>query len=163
MATRSFTTFHLNDQLFGLDILLVREINRHLELTPVPQAPDYIRGLINLRGQIVTVLDLKRRLGLETTDQGAIRHNIILKTDAELTGQGNRKAQEEKLLLPDKVSLLVDAIGDVITVDEDAIDPPPANVDQLEGKYLTGVIRLDGTLLTLLNLNTVLKGDLSHA
>ena len=64
MALRSFATVHLNDQLFGIDILLIREINRQLELSQVPHSPQFVKGLVNLRGQIVTILDLNNRLDL---------------------------------------------------------------------------------------------------
>lgn len=157
MSQSVFTTFYLEDQLFGLDIRFVREINRQLELSPVPHASGYIRGLINLRGQIVTVMDLKRRLGFDTTSLTDTTHNLIIKTDSELlSGPDLGLAQE--LSIPDKVGLLVDRIGDIVSVSEDAIAPPPANVGKLDGQYLDGVATLKEGILTILSMNAILKG-----
>ncbi|MBY0405682.1 MAG: chemotaxis protein CheW, partial [Cyanobacteria bacterium] len=85
MATRSFATFHLNEQLFGIDILLIREINKQLDISIVPHSPNYIRGLVNLRGQIVTILDLNKRLSLGDSVLSGNSHNVILKTEAEVS------------------------------------------------------------------------------
>ncbi len=157
MATRSFATFFINDQLFGLDILMIREINKHLDLSPVPHAPDYIRGLCNLRGQIVTVLDLKHRLGLGHCELTNNSHNIIIKTDAELLELRNRDECDDDTHIPDKVSLLVDGIGEVVSVNDKEIDPPPPNMGQVDGKYIDGVIKLENTLLTILSMKNVLE------
>ncbi|MFP5213899.1 MAG: chemotaxis protein CheW, partial [Acidobacteriota bacterium] len=93
MNTKQFVTFRINGSLLGLDVLTVREINRVLDLTPVPHAPDYVRGLINLRGRTVTVFDLGVRLGQPASAITEESHNVVLKHDS--------------------VGLLVDAIGDV--------------------------------------------------
>ena len=155
MSTRVFTTFNLDDQLFGLDIHFVREINRHLDLSPVPHAPQYIRGLINLRGQIVTVMDLKRRLGFESSGLTEQTHNLIIKTNAE---RGHYEEEEEDCLIPDKLGLLVDDIGDIVSVESDQILPPPANAGKIDGAYVTGVVRLKDSLLTILSMPCILKG-----
>ncbi len=153
MPAKSFVSFKLNEQLFGIDILYVREINRHLEMTPIPLSPEYVRGLVNLRGQIITVLDLKRRLGFGTAEMSEISHNIILKTDAEV---GLQDDSESKGIV-DKASFWVDAIGDVLTIDTKEIDPPPANIGEIDGKYLTGVVKLDETLMSILSISKVLN------
>ena len=84
MENRQFITFYLGEDLFGLDILLVREINRHLELTRVDRTPEFVRGLMNLRGQIVTVLDLGIRLGIGARAIERESSCIVLKTRGEL-------------------------------------------------------------------------------
>jgi purine-binding chemotaxis protein CheW len=157
MDTKSFSSFLLNDQLFGLDILLVREISKQLNITPVPMAPEYIRGLINLRGQIVTVLDLRQRLGLGENPVTSDSCNIVLKSEMELSTIRGRDGREDLFAVPDKVGLLVDAIGDVITVDSKMIDAPPANMGEIDGKFLTGVAKLDETLMAILDVTKILE------
>jgi purine-binding chemotaxis protein CheW len=163
MARRlTFATFRLDDpslgnQCFGLDILLVREINRQLELTHVPQAPATVRGLVNLRGQLVTVLDLKRFLGLQPSAITPNSHNIILKTEAELTGVRLREERPDLHGPVDKVGLLVDAIEDVISLTEEDIAPPPPNLGRLDGRFLSGVVTLQDRLVALLTVEEVFQ------
>jgi purine-binding chemotaxis protein CheW len=151
-----YSTFRLGDRLFGLDLMTIREINRILDITPVPHARDHIRGLINLRGQIVTILDLGVRLGLERLDIGEESHNIILKTNAELAAAHCGKNFNTST---DLVGFLVDAIGDVVEADESSIEPPSANVSEAEGRFLSGVIKTEGGLLVLLDIREVLHGE----
>ncbi|MDX2083890.1 MAG: chemotaxis protein CheW [Candidatus Melainabacteria bacterium] len=160
MPAKSFVSFHLGDQLFGIDICQVREINRHLHLTPVPLAPNYVRGLVNLRGQIITVLDLKERLGLGQTEMSDISHNIILKTDSE---QGISKPDKDSSsIISEKVGFWVDAIGNVISLDTTEIDPPPANMGEVDGKYLFGVVKLENTLMSILSIAKILNGKVDE-
>ncbi|MEW5723430.1 MAG: chemotaxis protein CheW [Thermodesulfobacteriota bacterium] len=137
MGARQFVTFRLGDHFLGLDVLEVREINRVLETTPVPPAPAFVRGLINLRGQVITVLDLGVRLGLAPLEITPETHNVILKAD--------------------RVGLLVDAIGDVATVEENEIEAPPANLVGLEDELINGVVQLEGELLVILDAAKVLE------
>jgi len=156
MATRTFTTFKLNGQLFGIEVLYVREINKQIDLTPVQHAPQFIRGLVNLRGQIVTVMDLIRRLTpnkIKLTDKTC---NLILKTDAEIAGVRGREQRDDLASSPDPVGLLVDEIQEIVTVDDSEIDSPPNNIGDIEGRYLSGVVKLDGALLGILSVDKVL-------
>lgn len=155
MSVRSFVSFQLDDLLFGIDIGLVREINQHLDVTPVPHAPEYIRGLINLRGQIVTVIDLKQRLGLGSSQVTAVSHNIILKTESELTELNGE--MEAPSTVSDKAGFWVDDIRDVVTIDSESIEAPPANVGAIEGKCLSGVVKLENALMGILSISTVLQ------
>jgi purine-binding chemotaxis protein CheW len=152
MASRSFATFVLNKQLYGIEILLIREINRQLEMTPVPHATNYIRGLLNLRGQIVTILDLNKRLGLEDTMLSERSHNIILKTDQEL-----QSINKELVTAPDKVGFLVDDIQDVLIVSEEEIEIPPANLGKVDGQFLSGVIKQSNKLVAILSVEKLLR------
>ena len=152
MASRSFATFVLNEQLYGIEILLIREINRQLEMTPVPHAANYIRGLLNLRGQIVTILDLNKRLGLEDTMLSERSHNIILKTVQEL-----QSINKELVTAPDKVGFLVDDIQDVIIVSEEEIELPPANMGKVDGQFLSGVIKQSSQLVAILSVEKLLR------
>lgn len=160
MQAKSFVSFQLNEQLFAIDILFVREINRYLELTPVPLAPEYVKGLVNLRGQIVTVLDLKKRLGIKNHDNVKNSHNIVLKTEAELSNLTTDEDLAEEM--SDKASFCVDAIGDVITVSVEDIDAPPANVGAVDGKYLAGVVKLDNGLMNILSISKLLGEEVEQ-
>jgi purine-binding chemotaxis protein CheW len=151
-----YSTFRLGDRLFGLDLMMIREINRILDITPVPHAKGHIRGLINLRGQIVTILDLGVRLGLPRLDIGEESHNIILKTNAELS---TVRCDTQFSTSVDLVGFLVDAIGDVVEADAGSIEPPSANVAEAEGRFLSGVIKTDAGLLVLLDIREVLHGE----
>jgi purine-binding chemotaxis protein CheW len=156
MPAKTFVSFKLNGQLFGIDIRVVREINRHLDLTLVPLAPELVRGVVNLRGQIVTVLDLKTQLGLAQSVISEISHNIILKTDSDYAHIANAGIEEgENLSLQDRTSFLVDEIGDVVTVDNGDIEPPPANIGDIDGRFLSGVIKLDNTLMGIISVARV--------
>src|SRR2546423_9370899 len=102
-----YCTFYLDGSYFGLDVLKVQEIIRYQEMTRVPLAPPVVRGLINLRGQIVTALDLRRRLELTDRPPGQLPVNVVVQTD------------------DGAVSLLVDEIGDVLEVPQALFQRPP--------------------------------------
>jgi purine-binding chemotaxis protein CheW len=111
----------------------VQEVMRTLEMTPVPLAPHAVRGLINLRGQIVTAIDLRRRLGLPERAADQEPMNVVMRTD------------------DGAVSLLVDEIGDVIEVNEDAFEPPPDTLQGDARALIKGVYKLNGQLLLILD------------
>ncbi|MBF0495557.1 MAG: chemotaxis protein CheW [Deltaproteobacteria bacterium] len=137
MFIRQFVTFRIDGRLMGIDILNVREINRALDITPVQHAPAYVRGLINLRGQPVTVFDMGVRLGLEARKIDDETNNIILENDL--------------------VGLLVDSIGEVIPVESDELQPPPANVNGITGEFIEVVVRLEEELLVVLSADRILR------
>lgn len=132
-------TFYIGDALCGMDILKVQDINKLSEMTNVPQAPDYVKGILNLRGQIVTILDLGKKLGLSETRKGGENRNIIVNSEDEYIG------------------LLVDRISDVVRADVDAIEPPPANIGELQGKFFEGVLKGDNGLIGILKTEEILK------
>ncbi len=144
-----FATFRVGDRLYGLDILGVREIIRVFTITPVPRAEAHIRGLINLRGQIVTILDLSVRLGHEPLPVKDSSHIVILKQGAN-AAQSNGHTQ-------DLMGLLVDAIGDVVEAEAALAEAPPANLTDAEEHFLSGVLKTDAGLLVLLNLQELLS------
>lgn len=137
MSTRQFVTFRLDDRLLGMDILKIREINRMVDITPVPHTPDYIRGLINLRGQTVTVFDLGIRLGLGPREIRKSTHNVILKG-------GN-------------IGLLVDGIGDVAEAGESQMERPPANLQGIGVEFIDSVVKLRDELLVILSSKSLLE------
>jgi purine-binding chemotaxis protein CheW len=149
MTSHKFVTFKLNEKLFGIDIMSVREINRQLDARSIPQAPPYVHGLINLRGQIVTMLDLSYRLGMGHTKNQENAHNIILKSEIEGGGEG------------DRVGILVDEIGDIVTTrlgDEDAL---PANLEEPDNHFLERVVKLDSTVIGILSVKKILAHEAS--
>lgn len=152
---KQFTTFRLGENLFGINVLLVREINRRIDVTPVDLAPDFVHGLVNLRGQIVTVLDIRKRLGITVADKKPAG-TVILKTNSELASCPGSSGATERTA-GDTVGFLVDEIGDMVTGDEMEVEPAPANAGGADGKYIDGVIKLEQDLLLLLKLSEVLQ------
>jgi purine-binding chemotaxis protein CheW len=126
-------TFLLGDQYFGVDVTQVQEVLRFHEMTRVPLAPRVVRGLINLRGQIVTAIDLRRRLELPDRADGPPPMNIVVRTEGGA------------------VSLLVDEIGDVVETDEAAFERPPETVRGVARELIPGAYKLPGRLLLVLD------------
>ncbi len=153
MAEKQFSSVYLDNTLFGIDILMIREINRNLELTSVDQAPEYVRGLLNLRGQIVTVLDLGIRLGKSAREIDAGSRCVVLKTVSELPNVDHLNDTTTE----DMVGILIDRVGDMVTVDDGKIEPPPANVNGVDGQYINGIIKLKDDIMVILNISAVLK------
>lgn len=133
-----FSTFMVGDALFGIDILNIQEINKHIDITRVPQAESYIEGILNLRGRIVTIIDLGSKLGLGPVQKSGENRNIIVNSDGEHIG------------------LLVDKIGDVLTMKKSDIDVPPSNVAGAKGRFFQGVLKTDEKLIGILDLNKIL-------
>jgi purine-binding chemotaxis protein CheW len=137
--TVELATFYAGEALCGMDILKIQEINKLLEMTPVPQAPDYVKGILNLRGQIVTVIDLCKKLGLPEVDVNtAESRNIIVNFGSEYVG------------------LLVERISDVVRADWDSVHLPPANIGGVQGKYFQGVYKSDASLIGILDAEEIL-------
>jgi len=153
MAQQKYVTFSVGQYLFGINVLNVREINHNVDCTIVPLAPKHIRGLINLRGQIVTLLDLRNMFGLGTIDITEETHNIILKNENFIT------ASEEESNNQDRVGFMIDTIGDIITVEEEDLESPPANVGDIDGRYLTHVIKQKSLVVSVLNVSRLLNYD----
>ena len=135
------TTFYVGDALCGMDILNVQEINKHMEMTQVPQAPDYVTGILNLRGQIVTIIDLGQKLGLTSAAVTDESRNIIVNSKGEYIG------------------LLVQRIGDVVQAEWNTVEPPPANIGGVQGKFFKGVFKTEKKLIGILDFEAVLKDD----
>ncbi|MDY6844762.1 MAG: chemotaxis protein CheW [Thermodesulfobacteriota bacterium] len=139
--TVELATFYIGDALCGMDILKVQEINKHMEITQVPQAPEFVLGVLNLRGRIVTIIDLSKKLGLSHTTLTRETRNIIVN------------------LQNDYVGLLVDKIGDVVIADWEKVESPPANIGEIQGKYFEGVLKTEHSLIGILNVEEVLRED----
>lgn len=133
LTENQFCTFYLDGMFFGVEVRKVQEVIRYQEMTRVPLAPGVVEGLINLRGQIVTALDLRRRLGLPPRPEGTLPLNVVVRTD-----EGT-------------VSLLVDEIGDVLDVDPECFERAPETVTGLARELLVGVFKLKDNLLLILD------------
>ena len=134
-------TFYVGDTLCGMDILKVQEINKHMKVTRVPQAPEYVLGVLNLRGRIVTIIDLGRKLGLTPTQQSDAGRNMIVNSQDEYIG------------------LLVDRIADVVQAHWDEVEPPPANISGIQGRYFQGVFKTEKSLVNVLDVEEVLRDE----
>ena len=137
--THQFCTFYLDRLMFGVELETVQEVIRYLEITEIPLAPRVVRGLMNLRGQIVTGIDLRRRLDLADRPAEAMPMNVVI-----------RRADGA-------VSFLVDDIGDVVEVSEKAFEPPPRTLPGEAGELVGGVYKLKDRLLHSLLLDRVIR------
>ena len=155
---RQYATFYIDNYCFGMDVLLVREVNQNVDITPVDGASDYVRGLLNLRGLIITVLDLGVRLGLEKRVVTDDTRTIVLKTSAELE-RIRASGTEVADTCGDMIGLLVDRIGDMVSVDEKEMESPPANVGGIDGRFLDGVVKMEDQLLITLRIGELLVSD----
>lgn len=151
-----FVTCRIGEQLFGVDITLVREINNVLEITAIPRERDYIRGLINLRGQIVTILDMRVRLGMESRGHSEDTHNIIIKGRGELNTVCRESLRASMKDISDPAGLLVDGIGDVVDAEEHELEPAPANIDAAHAGMLMGVVKKENALIAILDVAKIL-------
>jgi purine-binding chemotaxis protein CheW len=156
MSARLFASFYVNDALCGTDILQIREVLERPEYSRVPQAPAIVEGLMNLRGQIVTVIDVARSLGVASTSPERARTCIILKTDGEMEGL-RREGPPLERVGAETVGLLVDSMGEVLEIDDESIDVSPANTSQTDLEFIKGVAKLDKELMTILSLERVLE------
>ncbi len=133
MASQQYATFEVDDQLFGVPVAIVQEVLSFHEYTPVPLAPKAVGGLFNLRGQVIAAVDLRVQLGLPGRDLEGPAMNVIVRTDEE------------------SVSLLVDRIGEVVELDDDAFEPPPDTLNGPLRELINGAFKLEGRLMLALD------------
>jgi purine-binding chemotaxis protein CheW len=136
---RQLCTFYLDGLYWGIEVTRVQEVIRYQEMTRVPLAPPHVRGLINLRGQIVTAIEMRTRLGLSPRQEGSLPMNVVVRGD-----DGG-------------ISLLVDEIGDVVEVSEATFEQAPATVQGSSRELLRGVYKLDKKLLLQLDTDRLLE------
>jgi purine-binding chemotaxis protein CheW len=133
-------TFYAGEALCGMDILKIQEINKILAMTPIPGAPGYVRGILNLRGKIVTVIDLCKKIGLPPIEiRREDNRNIIVNSGNEYVG------------------LLVEGICDIVQADLGEVQPIPPNIGGVQRKYFEGALNTDNCLIGILNAEEVLK------
>ncbi|MDJ0837658.1 MAG: chemotaxis protein CheW [Acidobacteriota bacterium] len=151
---KQFMTFTLGGGTYGINILGIREINYNLSATPVPLAKSHIVGLLNLRGQIVTIFDTGIPLGYQNHEGSKDSSLLIMKTNSELSPVARREGIETH---KDQVGLMVDQIGDVISCEEGDIEPVPAHADVNVAKFLEGVVKQGDALVGIINVPELLK------
>jgi purine-binding chemotaxis protein CheW len=136
-----WVTFQLEEETYGINVMQVREVLRYTEIAPVPGAPDYVLGIINLRGNVVTVIDTRSRFGLmqgETTDNTRI---IVIESEHQVIG------------------ILVDSVAEVVYLRSSEIDTTPSVGTDESSKFIQGVSNRDGKLLILVDLNKLLSDE----
>lgn len=144
-AARELISFRIGEQAFCVDIMAVREIRGWTPATAVPRTASYMKGVINLRGAVLPIIDLGARLGLKTTEPTA-RHVIMVVAVGERT-----------------IGLLVDAVSDIIEMTDDAIQPTPdIGSDRARG-FVKGILAIDGRMVSLIDLNWILPEPESEA
>jgi len=134
-------TFYVGEALCGIDILNIQEINKQFDFTTVPQSENFVKGVLNLRGRIVTILDLGKKLGLSPVKKNKSNRNIIVN------------------FYDEQIGLLVDKISDVIVARADELDTPPANLGGIQGSYFENVVKTEKTLIGILDIDKVLSTD----
>lgn len=142
--TRQFATFLLDEYYFGVEVLRVQEVIRYQDMTHVPLAPNVVQGLINLRGQIVTAIDLRRRLELPDRADGIQPMNVVVRTSDGV------------------VSLLVDEIGDVLETQQADFEAAPETINGAARELVTGVYKLKDRLLLALDVERATSLDSEH-
>jgi purine-binding chemotaxis protein CheW len=130
-------TFKLENEEFGVDILKVQEINKMMNITKIPNAPSFIEGVINLRGKIIPVIDLRKRLGFHNKAYDQSTRIIVVELDGLVLG------------------FIVDSVSEVLRVPGNTIEPPPSIVAGVESDYIEGVGKLNDRLLILLELKKI--------
>ena len=128
-------TFMVGAEEFAIPILSVQEINRMMQITRVPQSPEFIEGVINLRGKIIPVMDLRKRFGDESLEDSSDSRIIVVEVSTRVIG------------------FTVDRVNEVLRIDAGIVEPPPTMVSGVDSDYVQGVGKLDDRLLILLNLD----------
>lgn len=137
-ANQMYVTMRIDRQLFGIGVKYVRDVLRQQKITPIPLSPKEVAGSLNLRGRIVTVVDVRSRLGLTPREDDGKSMFVVVELKGEL------------------YSLKVDMVGEVLTVPDAAIEKPPAHLAASWGDIATGIHKLSGELLVIVNVQTIL-------
>lgn len=126
-------TFEVADEEYAVEILVVQEINRMMELTRIPQSPPEVEGVINLRGRIIPVIDLRKRFGLSGSERDESSRIIVVEVEGHVMGY------------------IVDRVHEVLRIDRDIVEQAPSMVGSIDSEYIAGVGKLDDRLLILLD------------
>jgi purine-binding chemotaxis protein CheW len=138
-----YLVFHLDREEFGVHVLKVREIMGLQEITAVPQTPDFVKGVINLRGKVIPVIDLRRKFRLEDAEYTARTCIIVLQVDNDGVSM--------------QVGVIVDGVNEVLTIQENEIENTPDFGDQMRLPYILGMAKVKGKVKILLDIDRVLS------
>lgn len=136
-----WVTFHLEDEKYGVPVEQVKEVLRYTEITPVPGAPDYVLGIINLRGNVVTVLDTRKRFALQNFEITDATRIVIIEVDNQVIG------------------ILVDSVSEVMRLNSEEIETAPNVGNDESSRYIQGVASRNGNLLILVDINKLLTDE----
>lgn len=134
-------TFSIGEEEFGVNILKVQEINRTMEITKVPRSPEFVEGVINLRGKVIPIIDLRRRFGLVHKAEDKDTRIIVIEINSVIVG------------------FVVDAVSEVLRIPASTVEPPPPVVAGVESDYISGVGQLKDRLLIMLDLDRLLSTE----
>jgi len=134
-------SFKIGEEEFGVEILKVQEINRMLSITKVPNAPSFVEGVVNLRGKVIPIIDLRSRLNMEKKESDSKTRIVVVEIDGKIVG------------------FIVDEVSEVLRIPRNITEAPPAVVAGIDSDYITAVGKLEDRLLILLDLDKVLKSD----
>ena len=138
---QQLVSFDLATESYGVDIGAVREIIRLQKITNVPRTPEFVEGVINLRGKVIPVVDLRKRFGLPVGDQSAENRIVVV----DIGGQD--------------IGVIVDAVNEVLRIFSDSVEPPSSVITTADSDYLMGIAKVDDKLLILLDLESVLSAE----
>jgi purine-binding chemotaxis protein CheW len=138
---QQWVTFQLDSEIYGINVMQVQEVLRYTEIAPVPGSPAYVLGIINLRGNVVTVLDTRTRFGLDTSEMSDNTRIVIIEADKQVIG------------------ILVDSVAEVVYLKASEIDVAPNVGNDESAKFIMGVSNKDGKLLILIDLNQLLSDE----
>ena len=136
-----WVTFQLENETYGINVMQVQEVLRYTEIAPVPGAPEYVLGIINLRGNVVTVIDTRSRFGLPYGDVSENSRIVIIEAEKQVIG------------------IMVDSVAEVVYLRSSEIDAAPAVGTEESAKFIQGVSNRDGQLLILVDLNKLLSDE----
>ena len=136
-----YVTFLLEDEIYGINVMQVQEVLRYSEIAPVPGAPSYVLGIINLRGNVVTVIDTRQRFGLMPADVTDNTRIVIIEVDKQVIG------------------ILVDAVSEVVYLNQSEIEKAPNVGTEESAKFIQGVCHKDDKLLILVELDKMMTDD----
>jgi purine-binding chemotaxis protein CheW len=137
-------TFKIGREEFGIDIQKVQEINRMIEITKIPNTPNHVEGVVNLRGKIIPIISLRTKLGFEEAEKDKSTRIMVVEINGNVLG------------------FVVDSVSEVLRIHDAKIEPTPSITGGTDSEYIQGVINLSDRLLILLNLNTLFDNDLKR-
>lgn len=136
---QQLVVFELNNEVYGVDIAKVHEIIRMQNITQVPRAPQFVEGVINLRGRVIPVVDLRKRFGFAKTEHSKQSRIVVVEIDGQTIG------------------MIVDGVSEVLRIPTASIEPPSPVVTTLDSDYLKGIAKLEDSLIILLQLDKILS------
>ncbi|EFK95277.1 CheW protein [sediment metagenome] len=134
-------SFNIGTEEFGIDILKVQEINRMVDITRVPRAPEFVEGIINLRGKVIPIIDVRKRFNMELAEQDKNTRIVVVDIAGQIMG------------------MVVDSVSEVLRIPASTIEPTPEVVSSIDSDYIRGVAKLEDRLLIYLDLSKILSSE----